>query len=241
MRGCFWPRRIASRRALSGRRPRPRLGRGSAPAREQDPHRRRRRCWPTSAGGSPPSTRPASSASSTSSATTPSPRREEASRATAPARRPGPPALQEAARHEDPEVRARAAACLRRIDREDVGATVLGAAVRVVGCRSPPGATALLLEPPARPRGRAARRPQLRPGPRRPRRPRRQGRPRPRQGPLERPRLAAAGRRRRPLPGGAARPTARDAQAPRRPRPGVRLAAALGPGRPAPEGGGRRR
>lgn len=54
--------------------------------------------------------------------------------------------LVEAARNEDPEVRTRAAACLRRIDREDVGSSVLGAAVRVVGYRAPAGATAYLLD-----------------------------------------------------------------------------------------------
>jgi hypothetical protein len=54
--------------------------------------------------------------------------------------------LLEAARHEDPEVRTRASACLRRIDREDIGSSVLGAAVRVVGYRAPAGATAYLLD-----------------------------------------------------------------------------------------------
>ena len=54
--------------------------------------------------------------------------------------------LLDATRDDDPEVRTRAAACLRRIDRDDIGSSVLGAAVRVVGYRAPAGATAYLLD-----------------------------------------------------------------------------------------------
>ena len=56
------------------------------------------------------------------------------------------PQLQEATRHADPEVRVRAAACLRQIEKENIGTALLVAAVRVVGYRAPAGATAFLLE-----------------------------------------------------------------------------------------------
>ena len=54
--------------------------------------------------------------------------------------------LQDAARHEDPEVRTRAQTCLRRIEREKVASTLLGAAIRVVGYRQPDGAASYLMD-----------------------------------------------------------------------------------------------
>jgi HEAT repeat protein len=54
--------------------------------------------------------------------------------------------LQEAARHEDPEVRTRADTCLRQVEKENIGSALLGAAVRVVGYRAPAGATAYFMD-----------------------------------------------------------------------------------------------
>lgn len=54
--------------------------------------------------------------------------------------------LQDALRHDDLEVRARAAACLRQLDRDGVSNQLLAAAVRVLARRAPAGAAALLLD-----------------------------------------------------------------------------------------------
>lgn len=72
--------------------------------------------------------------------------REEASRQLAALGTRAKKLLQDALRHADLEVRTRAAACLRQLDRDSVSNQLLAAAVRVLAERRPAGAAALLLE-----------------------------------------------------------------------------------------------
>lgn len=73
-------------------------------------------------------------------------KREEASRQLTALGTRAKKQLQDALRHADLEVRTRAAACLRQLDRDAMNNQLLGAAVRVLAQRRPAGAAALLLE-----------------------------------------------------------------------------------------------